>query len=250
MGIFSRKKKSATPAQVTKESATQLHLLIAEIKDNVLVLKDGSVRAIVKVNSINFELMSEQEQNIIIYSYQEFLNTLEFPIQILIRSTKLDIEAYLESMEKIANVQQDELLKRQTYEYIDFIGKLVEMSDIMQKDFYVIIPHAPLRAQKPNPVKRFFHALNPTDSPQEARIRGAEFASLKKTLNQRVLTVRDGLSRCSLNSERLSTEQIIELFFSSYNPRAAQHQKVNDLSQLNIPLPTHADGTEEETNNT
>ena len=158
------KTKNAKSVQKSKGIAapTQQHLKIAEIRDNTLILKDGSVRSVIKVTPVNFDLKSEDEQNSIIYGFQSFLNILEFPIQILVRSKKLDIDMYLEKVISVAEKQENPLLRDQTYDYIDFIKKLVELADIMKKEFYVIIPNDSFIATKAlSPFKKILEALNP-----------------------------------------------------------------------------------------
>ncbi len=215
------------------EASTQTHLKIAEVKDNTLVLKDGSVRAILAVSSVNFELLSEQEQTSIIYSYQDFLNSLDFPIQICIRSKRLDIEGYLTRMTEIANNQSDPHIKQQTFDYIDFVASFVEYSDIMEKDFYIIIPHEPSRA-KQNFFQRFMSQLNPADNSLDYRIRQQEFSVLRKTLNQRVAAVSNALTSAGLFVRRINTHELIQLFYELYNPITSQGQKVENLLKLNL----------------
>ena len=123
-----------------KKDSTQMHLKIAEIHDDTVVLKNGGLRGILKTSSINLNLKSEAEQNAVIYSYQNFLNTLEFPIQIVVRSKRLDLEAYIEKLKKIGVKQSNPLLQKQTFEYVEYISRLVEYADIMEKKFYVVIP--------------------------------------------------------------------------------------------------------------
>jgi len=230
------------------EAATQVHLKIAEIRDNVVVLKDGSLRAVLEVEAVNFELKSEREQNMIVYAYQDFLNSLEFPIQILIKSRKLDIDGYLEYMTGVAKDQKDKRLQNLTLEYIEYIGKLVELSDIMEKRFYVIVPHDPLRT-KANPFAKFVSALNPADTVMNMKSREREFVSSRKGLSQKINGVKGGLERCGLNVHRLNTYELITLFYQTYNPSTAYNQKTNDLSALNIDKPMLDETPEEEDNN-
>lgn len=119
------------------------------------------MRAILQVSSINFNLKSEQEQNAIIYAYQGFLNTIDFPIQILVRSRKLDIDQYLDNLNEKREKQTNMLLQRQTFEYMEYIKKLVEYADIMEKNFYVIIPIDPFRTQNMTMFQKFWEYLNP-----------------------------------------------------------------------------------------
>src|SRR3972149_8127004 len=158
------KTKNAQSVQKPKgiTATTQSHLKIAEIKENTLILKDGSVRSVLKVDPVNFDLKSEEEQNAIIYGYQGFLNIIEFPVQTMVRSKKLDIDFYLSKMLKVAEAQENRLLKDQTYDYIDFIKKLVELADIMSKAFYVIIPNDSFIAtQALSPLKKLWEAIMP-----------------------------------------------------------------------------------------
>lgn len=231
-----QKKKTESVKQGKKVpgSSTQTFLKIAEIRDDTLVLKNGGVRGILKVSSINFNLKSEDEQNAIIYSYQGFLNTIEFPIQILIRSKKLDIDDYLETLRKKGEKHTNQLLQRQTFEYIEYISKLVEYADIMEKEFYVIVPYDPFRAQKVNILQKFFQNMNPKDNYSEVKHRHEEFAELKKNLSQRVNTVKVGLENCGLKVEELDTRQLIQLFYESYNPTAARYQKLTDLESEDV----------------
>jgi hypothetical protein len=121
-------------------SSTQRYLPIAEIKEDTLVLKNGGLRAVLRVNSLNFNLKSEVEQQGIISGYQSFVNTLIFPIQILIRSTRLNIDPYIKGLQEKSLTQENPLLKDQTLDYADFMEKLVDIADIMQKSFYIIVP--------------------------------------------------------------------------------------------------------------
>ena len=216
------------------EASTQTHLKIAEIKDNTLVLKDGSIRAILAVSSVNFELLSEQEQNSIIYSYQNFLNALDFPIQILIRSKRLDIEGYLTRMTELANKQADARIKQQTYDYIDFVASFVEYSDIMEKDFYIVVSHEPDRVKSGNFFQRFMQQLNPSDNGLDYRVRQQEFSALRKTLNQRVNGIVNALTSAGIYVKRLNTHELIQNFYEVYNPITSQGQKVENLLKLNL----------------
>lgn len=213
---------------------TQLYLPIAEIKDSVVVLKNGGVRAVLQTSSVNFNLKSETEQNSIIYAYQGFLNTLEFPIQILVRSRKLDIDHYLDDLQEIAEKQKNPLLQKQTFEYHDYIKKLVEYADIMEKNFYVIVPYDPYRAQKRNIFQKFFDAITPEDSLPKIRQRHKEFETVNKGLMQRVNVVKVGLQNCNLKVEQLNTQQLVELFYQIYNPQVSRNEKLASLEGYDL----------------
>ena len=214
--------------------STQTYLRISEIRDDTVVLKNGGLRAVLEVSSINFNLKSEDEQNAITYSYQGFLNTLEFPIQILIKSRKLDIDNYLDKLRKIGEKQTNALLQQQTYEYVEYIAKLVEYADIMEKTFYAIVPFDPYRSEKQGFFQRFLASMNAKDTYVNIKRKHEEFEQLKKGLNQRVNVVKIGLENCGLKVEQLPTEKLIELFYNIYNPTASRYEKAKSVSETTI----------------
>ncbi|MBI5414098.1 hypothetical protein HZA38_01130 [Candidatus Peregrinibacteria bacterium] len=214
--------------------SSALYLPIAEIKDGVVVLKNGGVRAVLQTSSVNFNLKSEAEQNSLIYAYQGFLNTLEFPIQVLVRSRKLDIDHYLDKLKDIATKQQNHLLQKQTLEYHDYIKKLVEYADIMEKKFFVIVPYDPFRSQNKGIIRKFLDYISPEDSFPKIRERHREFENQKKGLIQRVNVVKVGLENCNLQVEQLSTQQLVELFYQIYNPELSRNQKISEVENYDI----------------
>ncbi len=214
--------------------STLLHLPIAEIRDDTVILKNGGMRAIIETSAINFNLKSEEEQNSIIYSYQNFLNTLEFPIQIIIRSRKLDIDNYITEMKEKSKNQKNPLLKKQTTEYAEYIQKLVEYADIMDKSFYVIVPFDCARSQKKNMFSTFLDRLKTKDNITDIRRRHAEFDQMHKGLAQRLNLVKAGLQNCGLNIKQLKTEEIIKLFYNVYNPISSRYQKINLLDEMTL----------------
>lgn len=247
------KKEATKPAnkdtvKSSKKSAitsTQLHLQIAEIRDNLLILKNGGVRAIVKTSSVNVHLKSEDEQNAVIYSYQNFLNTLEFPIQIVVRSKKLDLDNYLDDLGGIAKKQTHTLLKEQTVDYIDYIKRLIEYADIMQKEFYVVVPYDPPRAKKPTLIQKFMQRMSQKDSIMELRQRNREFETLYKGLMQRVNVTSSGLQNCGLKADQLKTDELVTLFYECYNPRTSRLQKFKKSSELAVDHDTNIHKEEE-----
>lgn len=228
--------QTATGQKSRKDTlhSTQTHLSIGEIHDDVLVLKNGGVRSVLQVSSINFNLKSEQEQNSIIYSYQGFLNSLEFPVQIVVRSKKLDIDDYIEQVEKLGEKQENPLLQEQTYEYAEYVKKLVEYADIMEKQFYVIVPYDPGRARGAGIFQTLLNRLKPQDKASDIFKRKNEFEKLKKSLLQRVNVVKSGLENCGLKVEELKTPEIIQMFYESLNPVSSQSQKIKDLENTQL----------------
>lgn len=231
---FSKNSQGVRGGKQNPKAATQLHLRIAEIRDNTVVLKNGGLRGVIKVSSMNFNLKSEAEQNAIIYSYQAFLNSLEFPIQIVVRSRKLDLDIYIEKLRGVAQKQTNSLLQKQTHEYIDYIQRLIEYADIMEKEFYVVIPMDPARSVQQNFVEKFWNRMHPADSVVSITRRHQEFEQLKKNLAQRVTVIASSLENCGLKVEQIKTGDLINLFYQIYNPLTGRNEKVTDTSQLNI----------------
>lgn len=223
-----RQKKGSSAA------STQMYLNIAEIKDNVVVLKNGGLRAVLQTSSVNFNLKSEEEQNAIIFSYQSFLNSLEFPIQICVQSRKLDIDKYIETVKEKASQQNNPLLKEKTLEYADYIQKLIEYADIMEKSFYVIVPYDPYRSQNLNIISKFLKSISAQDSIDQIKKRHQEFDELNKHLSERVNLVKGGLEGCNLRVAQLTTSQLVELFYKTYNPLTSRNEKIDELSQIDV----------------
>ncbi len=214
--------------------STQRYLPIAEIKEDTVVLKNGGLRAVLKVNSLNFNLKSELEQQGIIAGYQGFINTLIFPIQILIRSTRLNIDPYLKSLRDKTQAQTSPLLKEQTIDYTNFMEKLVDIADIMQKNFFIIVPVDTPSKTKRGLLSRFFDWLNVDDSRSKALQRSHEFQAYAKLLRDRITLVQSGLENVGITMRRLKTDELVQLYYTIYNPISTQKQKFNSISDLNI----------------
>lgn len=226
--------KEGKKKRASKINSTQTHLRIGEIHDDVLVLKNGGLRAILKTSSINFNLKSEQEQKAIIQAYQSFLNSLEFPIQIVVRSRKLDIDDYIEQVKAVGKKQTNQLLQDQTYEYAEYVKKLVDYADIMEKNFYVVIPYNPARAAGTSIFQSFFQRISPKENYGDIKKRHKEFDNLKKALAQRVNVAKAGLEACGLTVDQLNTKEIVELFYDLHNPQSARHAKIKNLEETDL----------------
>lgn len=200
---------------MAKSKTTQEFVPIREIRDGIVILKDGSMRALVLASSLNFALKSADEQNSIIYQFQNFLNSLDFSIQIFVQSKKLDIRPYIALLEERYKEQITELMKIQTREYIEFIKTFVENSNIMTKSFFLVIPYMPpiITADK-NPITRIVGK-----SGDKGRILGNDkFAEYRSQLEQRVGVVEQGLVRCGIRVAELGTEEVVELYYKIFNP--------------------------------
>lgn len=215
-----------------KSMSTQRYLPIAEIKDDTLLLKNGGIRAVLSVNSLNFNLKSETEQQGIIAGYQAFLNTLTFPVQIVIRSSKLNIDPYLETIRKRKSLQKTELLKRQAEDYVQFMSKLVDIADIMQKKYFIVIPVDAGTKEKRSLTQRFMEWMNVDDTRAKAADRARNFDSHSKVLRDRVTLISSGLENIGITVQRLKTEDLVRLFYSIYNPGTSQKETFGTLGDL------------------
>lgn len=212
--------------------STQKYLPIGEIQDDLVVLKDGSVRKVLLVSSINFALKNEDEQQAIINGYVQFLNTIEEPVQIVIQSRKLDIKEYIAKLKKLAKSQTNELLKIQTVEYTNYISELVELAQIMEKKFYVVVPYFPFSKKQQ---KNFFTRLQEVISPGRAiKLSESKFKKYREELERRTSIVADGLSSIGLQVQPLDTQGLIELYYQMYNPSRGNQKKIGDLRKLRI----------------
>lgn len=194
---------------------TQEFVPIQEIRDGIVILKDGSMRAVILASSLNFALKSQEEQNSIIFQFQNFLNSLDFSVQIFIQSKKLDIRPYTTLLEERYKEQVNDLMKIQTREYIEFIKTFVESTNIMSKSFFVVIPYSPSLIQKgESPLGKIFGKKKETVMIGNT----SEFEENRSQLEQRMSVVEQGLVRCGIRVASLGTEEVVELFYKIFNP--------------------------------
>jgi len=225
--LMQSKKLAGSKPQIS----TQQFLDIAEIREDVVVMKDGTMRVILLVSSINFSLKSEDEQEAIIQGYISFLNSLESPVQILIQSRKLDIDNYLSRLKEQEKTQTNDLLRNQSADYRQFVKELVELGEIMQKKFFVVVPYNPASSKRKGFFARMSEVLSPLVS---ARLREEQFRQRKKDLMIKVDNVRASLNSMSLLSAMLDTQSLIELYYTAYNPQSMQSQKLEKVDTLRI----------------
>lgn len=219
------------PKKNLKVPAAQTHLPIAEIKDNTVILKDGTLRSVLLVSSINFALKSEDEQNALISSYVGFLNSIDFPLQIVMQSRKLQIQPYLDGLIKIEREMTNELLRIQIADYRAFVKELVEIGQIMTKRFYVVVPYDPLSNKKKGFISRFKEVMRPAVT---IRMKEERFQARKYDLQSRVRQVVGGLESMGLQIAELDTQSLIELYYSSYNPDIAFAQELQNIGDIQI----------------
>lgn len=202
----------------TQTSTTQGFVPIQEIRDGVVILKNGGMRALVLATSLNFALKSADEQSAILLQFQNFLNSLDFSVQIFIQSKKLDIRPYIALLEDRYKEQLTELMKIQVREYIDFIKTFVESTNIMSKSFFVVVPYdPPIVSSGSNPISSILPGKKAAEGDKGATP-DAKFQEYRSQLEQRVAVVEQGLVRCGIRTAELGTEEVVELFYKIFNP--------------------------------
>jgi len=225
------KKRKDSLARNKVRVSTQQYLDIAEIKEDTVIMRDGTLRAVLLISSINFALKSEDEQNAIISAYVSFLNNIDFPLQIVIQSRELNIDSYIETLKQKAKEQTNELLKIQTNEYMQYISELISMSKIMNKRFYIVIPYNPMSDKQKSFFSRFFDIFKPGVL---IRMKADKFKRRRIELTRRVDNIMSGLGSIGLNAVQLDTQSLIELYYNSYNPSTSANQKLVDVKQLRV----------------
>jgi len=224
-----KNKKAA--AKKAALSASQRFLGVSEVKQDTLIMKDGTLRAVLMVSSINFALKNEDEQNAIISSYVSFLNGLEHPLQIVIQSRELYIQPYLQDLQRREREQTNELLRAQIADYRSFVTELVEMGEIMSKNFYVVVPYDPLSNKQKSFWSRLSEVLNPVVT---VKLKAERFAKRKYDLDQRLRQVESGLRSIGLEVVRLDTQSLVELLYSTYNPDIALTERLSPLNEMQL----------------
>jgi type IV secretory pathway VirB4 component len=228
--------QGAAPLPKTNQNSTQNTLQIAEIRDGIVIMNDGSFRSVIMVKSINFDLMSGQEQEAVEYSYQGFLNSLYFPLQIFVRSQQIDLQPYIEKLDKIRTEHDNMLLALLMEDYINYIDQLSQQTNIMDKKFYVVVPYNPVEdVQKVlTQSKNFFTGLAGIFKSKEQRvvINEAELEKAKTELRNRVQAVLSGLMQCGISGLPLDTQELIELYYDTYNPDTATRQQLKNFDEL------------------
>lgn len=208
---------------------TQDFIPVKEIRDGIIVLQDGSIRAILLASAINMSLKSPEEQEAVIMQFQNFLNSIEFPVQISVQSRRHDIKPYLLTLERRIREQKEELLRVQTQEYIEFIKWFTDSVNIMSKKFYVVVPYTGSAFVKKES-SSFFDQLLGKGKSKTFREEAAKFEEQRSQIEQRVAIVKSGLSQFGVRSEQLNTEQAIEVFYNMFNP-GETHRNIPKLEQ-------------------
>lgn len=236
----------STPPPKSNPNSTQNTLQIAEIRDGIVIMNDGSFRCVVMVKSINFDLMSPQEREAVEFSYQNFLNSLYFDVQIFVRSQKVDISPYINRLDKIRSEHDNMLLALLMEDYIGYIADIAQHTNIMDKKFYVAIPFNPVPDLKQIGAqsKNFFTGLAGLFSNKEQHvvINESDLEKAKDELRNRVQTVLGGLQQCGIQGLPLDTQELIELYYDTYNPDTATRQQLRSFDDLTAPVISKGQG--------
>lgn len=227
---------AATPVSkpAVNPNTAQNTLQIVEVRENMVIMRDGSFRAVVACKSINFDLMSSREREGVEYSYQNFLNSLYFPVQIFIRSQRVDIGPYIDRLVNMRRNQDNMLLGVLMDDYINFIDVLSQEANIMDKSFFIVVPYYPsgdladLRGQ----AKGFFGKLLSKQSNETIKIDEANYAKAKDEIGNRVNAVMSGLFQLGVKSVQLNTKELGELYYNIYNPDTAVREPLGDFDNV------------------
>ncbi len=223
------------------DNSTQRYLPFTQIRENIMIMKDNSARIVLRCSPINFLLKSTEEQDSIIISFQRFLNSLNFPIQIIVRSTKLDIDSYLANLKDKAINQENPLLQNQTYEYIEYLKKLIEVAQIMKKEFYIVVPFDEIEGNSVKDTsffssfKSFWDSINSWDDIARVKAQIRNFSKTKKWLVNRSNQVRTSLENIWIKATALDKKELIKYMTDYFNPNMEDISSIKwDAAELNL----------------
>ncbi len=211
-----------TQNKAKKIGASQDFVPIKEVKDGLVILDNGTIVSISLVTSVNISLKSPEEQNMTIAAFQAFVNILEFPVQISVQSRKLDIEPYLELLEKRLKDQTNDIIKLQTIEYISFIKNFSESVNIMDKQFFLVVSYKPHMSNSSK--KGIFSFFSKKDNDADLSAEDS-FNESRSQVEQRSDLLNSALARTGVKIKRLDTESVLEVFYKIFNPGS-------DISEL------------------
>jgi hypothetical protein len=214
-----------------KGNSLQEKMDIVEIKEDVVVMKDGSLRAVLATTAINMDLKSEEEQQAIIYNFQQFLTTFDFSFQIVVSSRQFNINPYVNQLKKRIKLEENVLLKNQIKDYVDFIEELIGLSNVMSKMFYIVVPFYVVEVKNQGIFKKIFSVANK----KKALYQNHEsFETYKNQLFQRAEQIKSSLSSMGLSGAMLQTEELIELYYNAYNPSEFEYVDLENISALDL----------------
>jgi hypothetical protein len=238
-----------SPPPKSNPNSTQNTLQIAEIRDGIVIMNDGTFRSVLMLKSINFDLMSQQEQEAVEFAYQGFLNSLYFPIQIFVRSQKVDLQPYIEKLDKIRTEHDNMLLAMLMEDYLIYMDNLAQQTNIMDKKFYIVIPYFPHPESAKKVVaadsKNFITGLASMFSSNETHVvvNENDLETAKNELRNRVQAVLSGLAQCGVQGLPLDTQELIELYYDTYNPDTATRQQLKNFNDLTADVVTKGEGS-------
>lgn len=216
---------------MSPENSLQDKMDIAEIKEDVVVMKDGSLRAVIATTAINMDLKSDEEQQAIIHNFQQFLTTFDFSFQIVVSSRKFNINPYVNELKKKIKLEENVLLKNQIKDYVDFVEELVNLSNVMSKMFYIVVPFHVIETKNQGLVKKIFSVTNKKKMIYQDH---ESFETYKNQLFQRVDQVSAYLPNMGLAGVMLQTEELIELYYNSYNPSEFEYVDLENISSIDL----------------
>ncbi|MDG7047271.1 MAG: hypothetical protein JRN53_06795 [Nitrososphaerota archaeon] len=239
--------KTAQAKTAANPNSTQNMLEIAEIRDGIVIMNDGSFRGVIMAKSINFDLMSPQEQESVEFAYQGFLNSLGFPVQIVIRTQRIDMQPYIDRLDKIRSEHDNMLLAMLMDDYISYVQQLSSQTNIMDKKFYVVIPYYSTVNDESKALaqgKTFLTGLAQMFSKAEKHvvINEAQLEAAKTELRNRMQAVLGGLMQSGIQGLPLDTEELIELYYDVYNPDTATRQELRNVDDLTADVVYRGDG--------
>ncbi len=222
-------------ASKSRSTQSQGFVPIKEIRDSIVVLKNGSLRGVLMVGAMNLSLKSAEEQEATLFQFQNFLNTLDFSIEIVVQSRRMDMRPYLQSLNARMLQQKEELLRIQTKMYIEYIRYFSEEVDIMKKYFFIVIPYSASQAQttasSTGVIDKLFGSFKKKKKQQDNTPAEQVFEEKRLQLEQRMDVVRGGLQAVGLRAETLTTEALVDVYYSLYNPGDTQKAITNMLTQ-------------------
>ena len=229
-----QRQAAPAPARQNNPNSSQASLLISELRDSMVIMKDGSFRAVVACKSINFDLMSEEEREAVEFSYQNFLNSLNFTVQILVRSQRVDIAPYIDRLMELRRQNDNMLLGVLMDDYINFIDILSQEANIMDKSFFNVIPYYTSKdAEKAlEQSKNFFKTFTKSKAPAVTRIDRATYDKAVTEINNRAEAVISGLYQIGIQSVRLNTKELGQLYYNFNNPDTAVREPLGDFNKL------------------
>ncbi len=218
--------------ETSKGSSTQQYVDVDKIRDGVIIMKNGSLRSVLLVSSINFDLKSSEEQDAIIAQYQSLLNSLDFPLQIVISSRRFNIDPYIKMLDIVEKEQENELLRFQITEYKLFIKNLTNISSIMSKYFYVVVPFSPVEDKDGGIQTKLFSIFRTKEASNGGK--GQLFETYHSQLLQRVEHIIQALNSTGVYTVALNTAEIIELLYNSYNPSLFTASVIKDINNVEV----------------